>query len=453
MSDKTEKSAPQHTPETDPTSAGPEPNRRKHPRHNFRARSHADAHADHAGKPAPTIPQHPLIPRNQPALLTTQDALAELIDHCRAAKVFAYDSEFIGELSYFPKLCLIQVATAQRVALIDPLADLDLADFWKLIADPTVEKIVHAGEQDLEPVHRHVGLAAANVFDTQVAAGFCGFAYPAGLSKLVRELIGVSLGKGFTFTHWDQRPLTPVQIRYAADDVRYLPALRDAIGQCLDRGGRAPWVKEECANLCDPSIHHLDPAKDFLRIRGVGALSPRNAAVLRELFIWREDAARRHDSPPRSFVKDEILLDIAKRPVNDVASLDRVKGLPRPVEEEEGQNIVAAVAKGLSTPESDWPIIASTEETPRERFVSDSLWATVQAWCHGHGIDPALVTSRNEITRFHRERGERSQSNKPSKLLTGWRAQLLTPVLNHFLSGSTPLRMTWDGNDLRATAG
>jgi ribonuclease D len=162
--------------------------------------------------------------------------------------------------------------------------------------------------------------------------------------------------------------------------------------------------------------------------------------------MWREDAARRHDSPPRSFVKDEILLDIARRPVHEVPSLDRVKGLPRPVEEEEGPNIVAAVAKGLSTPESDWPVIASNEETPRERFVSDSLWATVQAWCHGHGIDPALVTSRNEVVRFHRER----KGEIPSKLLSGWRGSLLKPLLDQFLSGSAPIQMTWNGSALRA---
>src|SRR5947208_4519904 len=145
-------------------------------------------------------------------------------------------------VTYHPKLCVIQVASAQRVALIDPLVDLDLAPFWELIADPSLEKIVHAGAQDIEPVMRHISKPCANIFDTQIAAGFAGMAYPVALSKLVQELIGVKLGKGLTFTHWDQRPLSAMQLRYAADDVRYLPALREANGKSFDAPGLAQWA-------------------------------------------------------------------------------------------------------------------------------------------------------------------------------------------------------------------
>src|SRR5207248_4667693 len=189
--------------------------RKRNPRHDYRARSHESAHAQDEGKPA-TIPELPLVARNQPALVSTESEVGELIDHLRAEGRFAYDSEFIGELTYHPKICVIQVATASRVALIDALAGLDLKPFWELIADPSLEKIVHAGQQDLEPVFRFLNRPPANIFDTQLAAGFVGLSYPAGLSKLVRELLGVHLGKGFTFTHWDHRPLTNEQLRYAA---------------------------------------------------------------------------------------------------------------------------------------------------------------------------------------------------------------------------------------------
>src|SRR3954465_9815763 len=313
--------------------------RKRNPRHDYRARSHESAHAQDEGRPV-AIPELPLVPKNQQALLSTANEVEDLIAHLRAEGRFAYDSEFIGELTYHPKICVIQVATAQRVALIDALAGLDLNPFWELIADPTLEKIVHAGQQDLEPVFRFLDRPPANIFDTQLAAGFVGLSYPAGLSKLVRELLGVHLGKGFTFTHWDHRPLTSVQLRYAADDVRYLPGLHAAIVAKLNELGHLRWAQEESAALCDETLYRPNPAMEYTRLRGSNMLPPQGAAVLRELYIWREGAAKRHDSPPRSFVRDEILLELARKPVSEVEGLARVRGLPRPVEIEEGEAMV-----------------------------------------------------------------------------------------------------------------
>src|SRR5262249_31742199 len=157
---------------------------------------------------------------------------------------------------------------------------------------------------DVEPVHRLINRRAANIFDTQIAAGFVGLAYPVGLSKLVGELIGARLGKGLTFTHWDQRPLSPAQLRYAADDVRYLPALHVEIKRRLSSLGHESWAREECDSLCEPSRYGFDPVTTWSRIRGSGSLSPAQLAVLRELTIWRDAGARAHDVPARSFLKD-----------------------------------------------------------------------------------------------------------------------------------------------------
>src|SRR5687767_12025626 len=210
--------------------------RARYARSHHRAQSHDTAHdAGHDHEPAPKV-THPLAPKGHAALITTADALRELVERLRGAGSFAYDSEFIGELTYVPKLCLVQVATSQEIALIDPLASggIDLTPFWELVCEPSVEKIVHAGQQDVEPVVRLLKREPANIFDTQVAAGFAGLAYPVALSKLVQELTGARLGKGLTFTHWDQRPLSAMQLRYAADDVRYLIAARDELGKRLE---------------------------------------------------------------------------------------------------------------------------------------------------------------------------------------------------------------------------
>ena len=153
---------------------------------------------------------------------------------------------------------------SQRVSLIDPLAEIDLSNFWELICDPSIQKIVHAGSQDVEPVVRHIGKEPANLFDTQIAAGFAGLSYPIALSRLVMEICGAKLGKGATFTHWDQRPLSAMQLRYAADDVRYLPAVHDAISRKLEALGHVDWNREECDAMCDASQYVFNLATSNL---------------------------------------------------------------------------------------------------------------------------------------------------------------------------------------------
>jgi ribonuclease D len=418
---------------------------RRKPRTRFdhRARSHADAHAGGGELLPQHIASHPLVPAAAPQLVTRPDELAELIAHLRAEGSFAYDSEFIGELSYHPRLCLIQVATRSRIGLLDTLAELDLRPFWELMADGAVLKIVHASEQDVEPVFRLIGKPAANLFDTQIAAGFAGMTYPCGLSKLVKEVMDVQLPKGFTFTHWDQRPLTPVQLRYAADDVRYLPALHGTIGKRLDELGHRAWAMEESAAMCDPARHALNPERDYLRIRGAAALPARQASVLRALYQWREDAAMRTDVPPRTYLKDEILLDLARKPIRNLADLESIRGLPRPVEDAEGPTILGLTQTAVRLPEEHLPPTSSGDETAGERFSADALWALTQAWCYGQGVDPALFASRQELGRWLRQMRQNGPDGLDGKaaLLQGWRGELAGKGLLEFLAGRAEVRL------------
>ena len=430
-------------------------NRRPYSRADHRARAHETAHAEQEGtdgdhNPAPAK-EHPLVARGAAGLIGTQEALGELIDHLRASGSFAYDSEFIGELTYHPKLCLIQVASSQRVALIDPLAGLDLRPFWELLADPAVEKIVHAGQQDVEPVVRHLDRPAANVFDTQIAAGFVALPYPVSLSKLVQELTGVRLGKGLTLTHWDQRPLSSLQLRYAADDVRYLPLVRAEIGARLEALGHTAWARQECDAQCDPALYRFDARTQYLRVRGAGSLQPRNLAVLRELTVWRDGAARAENLPPRAFLKDEILTDLARSPVKTPDKFDRVRGLPRPVEREHGAAIIAATQRALGLPAGDLPEARSDSELgPTERFRSDALWAAAQALCAGQQVDPALVASRQDLGEFYRA-ATRGEDLSALRCMRGWRKAVLGEPLLRLMGGSLRAAMRWE-NDLLVTS-
>jgi ribonuclease D len=422
--------------------------RARYARSQHRAKQHADAHDDsHA--PHGNVPEHPGVPRGDAELIATDAALSQLLDQLRAAGSFAYDSEFIGELTYVPKLCLVQVATTDRVALIDPLAGVELKPFWEIIADESVEKITHAGEQDVEPVIRHLGREAKNVFDTQIACGFIGMAYPVALAKLVGEMVGAKLGKGLTFTHWDQRPLSASQLRYAADDVRYLPALRDEIGERIDAAGHSDWARQEFDAMCDARLYQFDPETAYLRVRGATSLSAQQLAVLRELVVWRDGVARAHDVPPRAFLKDEILVDLSRNPVKTLEKLDRVRGLPRPVEHAHGKEIVDATLRGLATPPGKFPFARTVEPSPTERFRADALWAVAQCICTGKGVDPALVTSRQEVADFLRHvRDGRDVENSP--LLKGWRREALGEPLLALMTRDGEVSLKWSDGSLRA---
>ncbi|HQY89867.1 MAG TPA: ribonuclease D, partial [Tepidisphaeraceae bacterium] len=227
---------------------------RPHSSTNWRSRhrqaAHNAAHEDSHSRPALKIPELPGLFRGEAELIDDPKQIAPVIDAIRAAKVFAFDTEFIGESSYRPQTCLLQLATHDALWLIDPIAGVDVTPFFELVVDPSLRTIVHAGEQDLEQVWRITGKIPANVFDAQIAAGFASMSYPASLAKLVQETTGVKLNKGFTFTDWTARPLSGSQLRYAADDVRYLLLVVKKLDEMLASRERTTWAQEECDERC-----------------------------------------------------------------------------------------------------------------------------------------------------------------------------------------------------------
>ena len=295
------------------------------------------------------------------------------------------------------------------------------------------------------------GRMPAHVFDTQIAAGFCGMSYPAGLGRLTESLLDLKLGKGLTFTHWDHRPLSEVHARYAADDVRFLPALRALLETGLSERGHLEWSAQECREQAEAAAQERDTEMLYRKIKGMHQLRPRKLAVLRALVCLREEAAREHDVPARSLIKDSVLLDLARNPADQVEGLSKVPGLPRRIASAYGEAIINATRRGLSAPKEDLPRLpAFTKETPEDQVRIDALNALAANLCHARQIAPSLVFSRRDVGQFYHAHRRGTAEMADCRLMQGWRRELAGEPLVSVMDGRTRVRLSWDDDRMRA---
>jgi ribonuclease D len=381
-------------------------------------------------------------------LLTSPQELAALCAHLAQVGKFAFDTEFIGEDSYEPRLCLVQIATEERVELIDPQAIGDLSPLWQLMADPAITKICHAGDQDLTIVYQKSKLTSRNVFDTQLGAGLVGLGFPLAYWRLAELYTGISLEKAHTYSAWDRRPLSPDQLTYAVDDVLYLPKIHAQIHGKLSQLGRVHWMDEACNELCASAAEPVDPRKIFLRIKGMGNLQPIQAAALQELCAWREQLAFEHNIPPRSMMKDTLLMEIATRMPKKDADLSTIRGLsPAELQTYAGE-IVAAVNRARKIPPEQRPVMpAPIEDSLETKRLAETLWVAAQAMCLGQSVTPGLATSQTQIVHLARAISAKEPFDVHA-LMQGWRAECLGRPLLAFLQGQSSLCVRMDGEGL-----
>ncbi len=406
-----------------------------------RAIHHAEAHADEA-PPAGTLLRAG-VPQGPAEMLRTPAAVSEFAAHINAVGTFAYDTEFIGEESFYPQICLVQVATSERVAIIDPLELPDLRPIWEAVVSPSVECIVHAGGQDIVTAQRLAGRTAQSIVDTQIAAGLLDMPWPTSLANAIHAVTNHRITKGHTFTEWDKRPLSPNQLAYAADDVRYLPLVWSILKDRLSQRGRLEWTLRECAATI-VSNDDFDPDGQVRRAcRGL-TMRPRTMTILRELVVTRHQLAKHLDKPPRALIPDAVMLDLARSKPTAVAALAEVRGMPRPLAASHGGDILAAVKRGVDAPTSKDESWNGAKEDASERMAIDALWSIVTMRCIAEGMAPAMIISRGDLSKWYmrRRRGDTSTLFAP----TDWRAEALGAWLADFLDGKARFEIGWKGD-------
>ena len=356
-----------------------------------------------------------------PVLVADTDALTHLCDRLRAEPFVAIDTEFMREKTYWPELCVVQLAGREDVAVVDALAPgLDLAPLGALLADPAVTKVFHAARQDVEIFLLLFGAVPVPLFDTQIAAMVAGFGDQVSYDALARALAGAQIDKAHRFSDWAARPLSPAQVAYAAADVTHLRKVYAGLCARLEREGRLGWVAQEMAALAEPATYRSDPETAWERLRPRTG-NRRFLGVLRALAAWREREAQRVNIPRQRLVRDETLLELAATAPETPADLTRARGISEGfARAKSGASLLAAVREAKALHEAELP------EAPQDRRggspPSPALVALLKvllaARCEDHGVAPRLVASGDDLDRLAAE----AAPDVPC--LHGWRREV-----------------------------
>lgn len=365
--------------------------------------------------------------------ISTYEELSAFCERAARFNAIAVDTEFLRERTYHPRLCLVQVATPDECVVIDVIAIDNLAPLAILMRDEGTVKVFHACSQDMEVLNYTLGALPAPIFDTQIAAAFLGERMQTSYNGMVHAFCGVTLPKSESLTDWSRRPLTPEQIEYALDDVRYLIKAYDVIMERLDKSGRASWVLDEIRPLTDRSHYVVDRRVAFKRVKRVNSLTRRQLAVARELAAWREARAEYSNIPRKWLMSDEVLIALSKRPPHDAASLRRVRGTEQ-LSDADVAGALSVIARGESCPADKYPFIARTHKpaSPELESVIDLMYALIRLVGERSGVATAMIASRDDLVDY-------VDHPQDSPLREGWRFELVGTLIDDLLNGDIGL--------------
>jgi ribonuclease D len=337
-------------------------------------------------------------------IVETNEALSAFVTELGQVPYLALDTEFLRDQTYYPKLCLIQVAAPGVEGIIDPLAPgMDLAPFYDLIRRPDIVKVMHASRQDIEIFYLQGGVLPDPLFDTQIAAMVAGFGDAASYETLARKIAHVEIDKSARFTDWSHRPLSKRQLEYAMADVTHLRVIYEWLQARLEKTGRSAWVAEEVAALQDPALYKLDPEQAWKRLKP-RTTNKRFLAVLAALAAWREREAQNRDIPRGRVIKDEALTEIAAHPPETPEALERIRAVPKGFANSRmGKGLLEAIHQGVSAPPPEGAVAENRQQRRRREpspAVVDLLKTLLRLRAEAAHVAPRLIANADEIERL-----------------------------------------------------
>lgn len=369
-------------------------------------------------------------------VLADTQSIAGFCRRLRGDTWITVDTEFIPERTYWPQLCLVQIAGAGEAAVVDALADgVDLGPVFDLMADRNVLKVFHAGRQDLEILLHLSGSLPGPVFDTQVAAMACGHGEQVGYARIVEAVTGRTIGKGAQITDWSKRPLSRNQIAYALEDVTCLRHVYEHLSSVLASKGREAWISERMAWLNDPQTYRNDVSQAWMRIRKKPR-RPRDLAVLREVAAWRERLAQERNLPRRRIMTDDALVAIAASRPRTQEALQGVRLVPRGMAGgSRGRQIIEAVDRAMELGTDALPRLDDRQPARVPPALADLIRTLINTRCEELGVAQALIASSDEIRRFA------ATPPGDSPLACGWRYDLLGRDIERLRDGTVALAL------------
>lgn len=376
----------------------------------------------------------------KPQLIETNDALAAFAKACMKSPYMAIDTEFLREKTYYPKTCLIQIGIEGQIAIIDPLEITNLNVLAAPLTDPGIIKIFHACTQDMDIILRETGVLPAPVFDTQIAATLLGKNQQASYATLVAQYCGVELSKKDSFTDWSRRPLSPSQVRYASDDVLYLPEIHEKMVELLNEKNRLDWLTDAFEELSSPDKYVVDPYTRYKKLKRVNQLKPRQLSAAREFAAWRELKAQSRNIPRKWVVSDEQIVEACRREACTLDELFMVRGLRDSLKTADAREVIECIKKGLELPKEELPALqGKVKSEANVDALVDVLSGMARKCAKENDIAPQTLASHAELTKLARGHYD------DCELLEGWRRRLLGNELLDFLNGKLLLRIA-DGN-------
>lgn len=367
------------------------------------------------------------------------DQLPALCEQIQQAAWIALDTEFLREKTYYPKFCLLQIATLDWVACVDPIALPDLSTLFEAIYNPAIVKVFHSCRQDLEIFFQITGKLPEPIFDTQIAAPLLGFQDNPGYAMLVSSLLNVNLTKAHTRADWSKRPLNADEIDYAADDVIYLCQIYQMMTQKLTELGRIEWLKQDFTELTNPDHYEVKPEKAWLRIKGQNKLTGKQLSIIQTVAEWRERTAQTEDRPKNWLLRDELLFDLAKLQPETVTDLADVRGISERAVQRYGKELCQLITEAKNRP----PIPLTLKDRPakktqQQEAILDILTALVRIRAEENELNPTILASRKDLEALL------FNGDDECPLLHGWRYAMAGRELVGLLKGELLLGIEAD---------